>query len=215
MKLLKIILLNISNYGIIEYGKMAIFETLYLFNSRYREHFFHDESATNSYEEIDLKNQSLIFDGSYNPTPIYHLKLIEKVLKKKNLSNFTFIDFGSGAGRVTFFFRKMFEKIIGIDFNERYKKFYKDQIFLIKDIRNIKSLDDLSILENDENFVLFFYRPIEDESLFKIIELFKNKKSYIITLNVKKNNSSKLYVLYEKYFADKNRNIIIYSNFLI
>jgi len=109
----------------------------------------------------------------------------------------------------------MFEKIIGIDFNERYKKFYKDQIFLIKDIRNIKSLDDLSILDNDENFVLFFYRPIEDESLFKIIELFKNKKSYIITLNVKKNNSSKLYVLYEKYFADKNRNIIIYSNFLI
>ena len=213
MKLLKIILLNIGNYGIIEYFKMFIYESFYLFNSKYRKHFFHDESSTNTYEEIDLKNQSLIFDGSYNPTPIYHLKLIEKVLKKKNLYNYTFIDFGSGAGRVTFFFRKMFKKIIAIDFNEKYKKFYKNQIFLIKDIRNIKSLQDLFTIENDENFVLFFYRPIEDDSIFKIIELFKNKKSFIITLNVKKNNSSKLCVIYEKYFADKNRNIIIYSNF--
>ena len=213
MKLFKIILLNIGNYGIIEYFKMFIYESFYLFNSKYRKHFFHDESSTNTYEEIDLKNQSLIFDGSYNPTPIYHLKLIEKVLKKKNLYNYTFIDFGSGAGRVTFFFRKMFKKIIAIDFNEKYEKFYKDQIFLIKDIRNIKSLENLSIIENDENFVLFFYRPIEDDSVFKIIELFKNKKSFIITLNVKKNNSSKLCVIYEKYFADKNRNIIIYSNF--
>ena len=213
MKLLKIILLNISNYGIIEYFKMFIHEIFYLFNSKYRKHFFHDESATNTYEEIDLKNQSLIFDGSYNPTPIYHLKLIEKVLKKKNLYNYTFIDFGSGAGRVTFFFRKMFKKIIPIDFNEKYKKFYKDQNFLIKDIRNIKSLEDLSIIENDENFVLFFYRPIEDDSVFKIIELFKNKKSFVITLNVKKNNLSKLSIIYEKYFVDKNRNIIIYSNF--
>lgn len=213
MKLFKIILLNIGNYGIIEYFKMFIYESFYLFNSKYRKHFFHDESSTNTYEEIDLKNQSLIFDGSYNPTPIYHLKLIQKVLKKKNLYNYTFIDFGSGAGRVTFFFRKMFKKIIAIDFNEKYKKFYKDQIFLIKDIRNIKSLENLSIIENDENFVLFFYRPIEDDSVFKIIELFKNKKSFIITLNVKKNNSSKLCVVYEKYFADKNRNIIIYSNF--
>ncbi len=213
MKLIKIILLNIGNYGIIEYFKMFIYESFYLFNSKYRKHFFHDESSTNTYEEIDLKNQSLIFDGSYNPTPIYHLKLIEKVLKKKNLYNYTFIDFGSGAGRVTFFFRKMFKKIVAIDFNEKYKKFYKDQIFLIKDIRNIKSLENLSIIENDENFALFFYRPIEDDSVFKIIELFKNKKSFIITLNVKKNNSSKLCVIYEKYFADKNRNIIIYSNF--
>mgnify|MGYP007000365729 len=82
-------------YGIIEYFKMFIHEIFYLFNSKYKKHFFHDESATNTYEEIDLKNQSLIFDGSYNPTPIYHLKLIEKVLKKKNLYNYTFIDFGS------------------------------------------------------------------------------------------------------------------------
>ena len=59
----------------------------------------------------------------------------------------------------------------------------------------------------------FFYRPIEDNSLFNIIELFKNKKNYIITINVKKNNSPELTTLYEKYFLDKNRNIIIYSNF--
>ena len=107
----------------------------------------------------------------------------------------------------------MFKKIIGIDFNEKYKKYFNNQIFLIRDIRKIKSLEDLSILKNDENFILFFYRPIEDDSLFKIIELFKNKRSYIITINVKKNNPSKFSILYEKFFSDKNRNIIIYSNF--
>ena len=107
----------------------------------------------------------------------------------------------------------MFKKIIFIDFNEKYKKYFNNQIFLIRDIRRIKSLEDLSILKNDENFVLFFYRPIEDDSLFKIIELFNNKRSYIITINVKKNNSFKFSVLYEKFFSDKNRNIIIYSNF--
>ena len=62
---------------------MFFYEIFYLFNSEYRKHFFHDESATNAYEEIDLNNQSLIFDGSYNPTPIYHLKIIEKILEKK------------------------------------------------------------------------------------------------------------------------------------
>ena len=50
----------------------------------------------------------------------------------------------------------MFKKIIGIDFNEKYKKYFNNQIFLIRDIRRIKSLEDLSILKNDENFVLFF-----------------------------------------------------------
>ena len=213
MKLLKIIFLNIGNYGVIEYIKMFFYEIFYLFNSEYRKHFFHDESATNAYEEIDFNNQSLIFDGSYNPTPIYHLKIIEKIIEKKNLYNFTFIDFGCGAGRVTFFFRKMFKKIIGIDFNHKYKKYFKDQTFIIRDLRKIKSLNDFSVLKNDENFVLFFYRPIEDNSILKIIELFENKKSYIITINVKKNSSSKLSILYEKYFSDVNRNIIIYSNF--
>ena len=192
---------------------MFFYEIFYLFNSDYRKHFFHDESVTNAYEEIDLNDQSLIFDGSYNPTPIYHLKIIEKFIEKKNLSNFTFIDFGCGAGRVTFFFRKMFKKIIGIDFNFKYKKYFKDQIIIIRDLRKINSLNDLSLIKNDGNFVLFFYRPIEDNSIFKIIELFKNKKCYIITINVKKNNSSKLSILYEKYFSDKKRNILIYSNF--
>lgn len=213
MKLLKIIFLNIGNYGVIEYIKMFFYEIFYLLNSNYRKHFFHDESATNAYEEIDLNDQSLIFDGSYNPTPIYHLKIIKKIIERKNLSNFTFIDFGCGAGRVTFFFRKMFKKIIGIDFNLKYKRYFKDQILIIRDLRKINSLNDLSLVKNDGNFVLFFYRPIEDNSIFKIIELFENKKCYIITINVKKNNSSKLSIIYEKYFSDKNRNILIYSNF--
>ncbi len=213
MKLIKVILVNLFNYGFLEYIKMSFYELVYLSRSEYRKHFFHDESITTNYEEIDFKNQSLIFDGPYHPTPIYHLKLIEKVLQKMNLKSFTFIDFGCGAGRVTFFFRKMFKKIIGIDINQNYKKFFNEEIFFLKDIRKIKSLNDLPIIKDNNNFVLFFYRPIEDNSLFKIIKVFNKKKIYIITINVKKNNSENLSLVYEKYFADTSRNIIIYSNF--
>ena len=35
---------------------MFFFETFYLMNSEYRKHFFHDESATNSHEEIDIND---------------------------------------------------------------------------------------------------------------------------------------------------------------
>ena len=213
MKLIKVILVNLFNYGFLEYIKMSFYELVYLSRSEYRKHFFHDESITTNYEEIDFKNQSLIFDGPYHPTPIYHLKLIEKVLQKMNLKSFTFIDFGCGAGRVTFFFRKMFKKIIGIDINQNYKKFFNEEIFFLKDIRKIKSLNDLPIIKDTNNFVLFFYRPIEDNSLFKIIKVFNKKKIYIITINVKKNNLENLSLVYEKYFADTSRNIIIYSNF--
>lgn len=213
MKLIKIILVNLFNYGFLEYIKMSFYELVYLSKSEYRKHFFHDESITTNYEKINFKNQSLIFDGPYHPTPIYHLKLIEKVLKKIDLKSFTFIDFGCGAGRVTFFFRKMFKKIIGIDINQNYKKFFNEKIFFLKDIRKIQSLDDLSIIKDENNFVLFFFRPIEDDSLFRIIEVFRKKKIYIVTINVKKNNSEKFYLVYEKYFAEPSRNIIIYSNF--
>ena len=213
MKLIKVILVNLFNYGFLEYIKMSFYELVYLSRSEYRKHFFHDESITTNYEEIDFKNQSLIFDGPYHPTPIYHLKLIEKVLQKMNLKSFTFIDFGCGAGRVTFFFRKMFKKIIGIDINQNYKKFFNEEIFFLKDIRKIKSLNDLPIIKDNNNFVLFFYRPIEDNSLFKIIKVFNKKKIYIININIKKNNSENLSLVYEKYFADTSRNIIIYSNF--
>ena len=46
-----------------------------------------------------------------------------------SLKKFTFIDFGSGAGRTLFFFNKYFKNFYGIEFNKTYKKFY---IFLGK-----------------------------------------------------------------------------------
>mgnify|MGYP001453756542 FL=1 len=109
----------------------------------------------------------------------------------------------------------MFKKIIGIDINQNYKKFFNDKIFFLKDIRKIQSLDDLSIIKNLNNFVLFFFRPIEDDSLFRIIEIFSKKKVYIVTINVKKNNSEKLCLVYEKYFAEPSRKAEFIFNFSI
>mgnify|MGYP001207308342 FL=1 len=211
MNIFKLVIRNIRNYGLKNIVLMTFYETVYSLNGKFRKQIFHDESITDSYQDISEKKINR-FDGPYHPTPIYILKLINGELKKKNLKKYTFIDFGCGAGRSIYFFRKNFERKIGIDINNGYRKFFKDDIFLNLDIRKIKTLNDISKDMNNEHFVLYFYRPIEDESVKKIIESFMKKKIVVITINVENLGLNGLNVVYEKYFYDKKRNIIIYSN---
>ena len=214
MDLLKIVLKNFKNYGFFNIFLIIFFETIYSFNKVYRRQIFHDETITDTYEDIDINNKTIKFDGPYHPTPIYILILIRNQIKKINLKNFIFIDFGCGVGRSIYFFKKFFEKKISIDINENYKKFFTKDLFLKKNIKEIKKSEEITSNTLEKSFVLYFYRPIEDESVKKIIKMFMNKRIIVITINVKKMNIEKLKTFYEKYFPDKNRNIIIYSNFL-
>ena len=213
INLLKMLFVNIKNYGFFEIILIIIYESIYFLNPNYRKHIFYDDEKTDRYSDIDIKDKTSKMNGSYNPTPIYLLKLIENELKKIEIKDFTFVDFGCGAGRVIYFFRNFFKKKIGIDIDNKYKIFFKNEIFLIYDIRNIKKENNIKEIENDQKIILFFYRPIEDASIFKLIDIFKKKKILAVTINIQKNNSKNYKILYEKYFPDKNRNIIIYSNF--
>ena len=59
---------------------------------------------------IFFQKKNKVYNSPYCPTPIYFLKIILLFLKNFDLKKYTFIDFGSGAGR-TLYFLKINSKI--------------------------------------------------------------------------------------------------------
>ena len=132
MNLFKLVITNIKNYGFSETFILVILEIIYSFNSNYNKHIFFDESISDAYS-FSKKNK--VYNSPYCPTPIYFLKIISSFLKNFNLKKFTFIDFGSGAGRTLFFFKNYFKNFYGIEFNKTYEKYYKKEEFILCDLR--------------------------------------------------------------------------------
>ena len=151
-----------------------------------------------------------IYNSPYCPTPIYFLKIIESFLKKFDLKNFTFIDFGSGAGRTLYFFNNTFKSLYGIEFNKNYKKFYDAKEFVFMDLRKNQNFNFFTKKKNF--FILFFFDPFEQNLVEKIVSKFSSKKYIIILINYKKLNKKYGKSIFNKEFVNKNRNIRIYSN---
>ena len=132
MNLFKLVITNIKNYGVSQTFILVILEIIYSFNSEYNKHIFFDESIS---DEYSFSKKNKVYNSPYCPTPIYFLKIIGSFLKNFNLKKFTFIDFGSGAGRTLFFFKKYFKNFYGIDFNKTYEKYYEKKEFILCDLR--------------------------------------------------------------------------------
>ena len=207
MNLFKLVITNIKNYGIFQTLILIIYETIYSLHIQYNKHVFFDESVSDKYI-FSKKNK--IYNSPYVPTPIYFLKIILSFLKNYKLKKFTFIDFGSGAGRTLYFFKNKFKNLYGIEFNKNYSKFYKKKQFLHIDLRK---KNNFSYLRKKNNFfVLFFFDPFEQNLVEKIVSKFNDKKYIIILINYKKIKKKYGKNLLSKEFANKNRNIRIYSN---
>ena len=73
--MIKILLLNIKDYGLKNILLIIIFEMFYYFNSKYRRTLFFDDSSTSKYETFDQKemNENSSYDSPYLPTPFYFL----------------------------------------------------------------------------------------------------------------------------------------------
>lgn len=217
MNSVKMVCRNIGNYGIINLVIMSFFEIIYCIKSNYRSQLFYDESQTSKYDQIKnknglRKNNTIIYDAPYSPTPIYFLYLINSALKKFNLKNSYFIDFGCGAGRTLSFFKKKFIKLIGIDLNANYKKFITNDIFINLNLRNQNAINTVIKKFSSQKYVLYFYEPFDQKLVLKIIKKFKNKKLIIILINVDKLNVKYLNLKFEKKFNNNVKNIRIYSN---
>jgi SAM-dependent methyltransferase len=218
---LKLLLKNIKNYGLKDIILIILFEGIYSLNFKFRKHIFYDETCTDSYKNIKLKKSenenfktSIEYNSPYSPTPIHFLRIVKKEVLKisSSLDKYCFIDFGCGAGRSIFFFRDVFKKKIGIDINERFKKYFKNDKFLNL---NLRDFDDVKVkLTNiDSNFfLLYFYEPFDEGLVEKYIKLFTNKEVIVVTINVKPIIDDNLNAVFKKEFPNKKRNIIIYIN---
>jgi len=208
---------NINNYGIKNLLIMFFYEIIYCFDSRYRSQVFYDESVTNKYDEIKnktglRKNNTRTYNAPYSPTPIYFLILIKDFLKNFNTKNYYFIDFGCGAGRSILFFKNLFKKKLGIDFNQEYKKFFKNKNFISLNLRNSNSIKLIKKKYKFNNYILYFYEPFDETLIMNIIKNFLPKKLIIILINVKKIKLSNLKLTFSKEFKNHSKNIRIYQN---
>jgi 16S rRNA G966 N2-methylase RsmD len=154
--------------------------------------------------DIDGNHFSKSFSIGYEPTPV---QVIEKIfgMLPVNYPEFTFIDFGSGKGRVLLCASEYdFAKIIGIEIDRALHH------IAVKNLQNWKSRSrkcfniepkNLNAIEFElplEPLVIFFYTPFLGaffERIVKKIEVYLKRTTsqiYIIYIGVNKNNPAML-----------------------
>ena len=217
MNSLKMVLRNISNYGIYNLLIMILYEAFYCINKKYRSHVFYDESVTSKYDDIKdkhgIKKQNVAnYNAPYSPTPIYFLNLIRGFIKKINTKEYVFLDLGCGAGRTLTFFKKDFKLLVGIDFNKYYQKFIKDGNYLNLNLRDPKSVDKIKNQFPNDKYTLYLYEPFDQKLVKNIIKKFLNKRLLIVIVNVEEIKLNELTLIYCKTFNNPVKNIRIYSN---
>lgn len=211
---------NINKYGVWIFLNIVFFEIRFFFETNNINSLHHDAKFTSDYNETKTEKS---YNTPYIPTPYYFFTIIKDILKKNNLNNFTFIDFGCGYSRSMFFLKKFFNfKFIGIDLNKK----------IIKKMQNFKSqksyffdynLKDYSKRKKIINFIkkkklekkeiiIFFSDSFDLLSFKKIMNDFtKFDKLYLVLVNTKNYQilRNKFIVIDKLIFKNKNRNIIV------
>ena len=214
IRLSKLFLINIKNYGYLNSLKILLFEIIgFIQFFNYKEFSFIEENKT-SYSSSKKLNT---YNTAYIPTPYYFLYLINEHLKFKKMRQCKFIDLGCGYSRPANYFISKQKKIdyLGIDiykYDRNKKKGYK---ILKQDLRNFKKTKIIldKFIKKDQNNVIFLSDPFDIKLVFKILNFLnlKGKKFFTILVNVNTNIINKDFkLIYFKRF--NRRNIKIYKN---
>ena len=214
IRLSKLFLINIKNYGYFNSLKIILFEIIgFIQFFNYKEFSFIEENKT-SYSSSKKLNT---YNTAYIPTPYYFLYLINEHLKFKKMRKCKFIDLGCGYSRPANYFISKQKKIdyLGIDiykYDRNKKKSYK---ILKQDLRNFKKTKIIldKFIKKDQNNVIFLSDPFDIKLVFKILNFLnlKGKKFFTILVNVNTNIINKDFkLIYFKRF--NRRNIKIYKN---
>ena len=133
--------------------------------------------------------------------------------EKKNL-----IDFGCGSARDTFFFKKFYENVIGIDassqiinLNQNSKKTFKNLTFLLDDLSNEQSLanvlkNTLKDLNHTIFYARFFLHAIDENVENKFLNIYNFLKTNDSLLAVEFRTIKDMYL--EKEFGNHYRRFI-------
>jgi hypothetical protein len=116
----------------------------------------------------------------YEPTPLRALTLMLSVLPA-DVSNFTFVDFGSGKGRTLLYAStRAFRRILGVEFTlelhqvaERNIRTYRNPKQRCFDITSLHT-DAVEFAMPEEPCVLYFFHPFGEEVMARVLANIRN-----------------------------------------
>ena len=160
-----IILRALSGWGILGLIKMIYFEFFYIF-----------KNGLADYKKIGYRSSSHTNIDNHNiPTPYVYLYYLKKFLL--NYKDFTFIDVGSGVGRVLRFALDLkFKKIISIEkstiLNKSLKKEFGNKIIYFE-----KDATQFSI-EDEKKVIFYFFESFDGNVFYNFINNQITKNSF-------------------------------------
>jgi len=160
-----IILRALSGWGILGLIKMIYFEIFYIL-----------KNGLADYKKIGYRSSLHTNIDNHNiPTPYVYLYYLKKFLL--NYKDFTFIDVGSGVGRVLRFALDFkFKKIISIEkstiLNKSLKKEFGNKIIYFE-----KDATQFSI-ENEKNVIFYFFESFDGNIFYNFIKNQIKKNSF-------------------------------------
>lgn len=160
-----IILRALSGWGILGLFKMIYFEFFYIL-----------KNGLADYKKIGYRSSLHTNIDNHNiPTPYVYLYYLKKFLL--NYKDFTFIDVGSGVGRVLrFAFDLKFKKIISIEkstiLNKSLKKEFGNKIIYFE-----KDATQFSI-EDEKKVIFYFFESFDGNVFYNFIKNQITKNSF-------------------------------------
>jgi 16S rRNA G966 N2-methylase RsmD len=145
-------------------------------NRRFDEKYHVDTSGVIFLSDLTCESANKAHGVWYEPTPLRTLECMFSMLPR-DVSEFTFIDFGSGKGRTMLYASNFnFRSIIGVEFakelhviaqrNIRTYQNPKQKCFEITSI----SADATTFQLPEENCVLYFFHPFREEVMARVLE---------------------------------------------
>lgn len=154
---------------------LAAYARTYL-NRRFDRQFNVDTAGLVQLNNLDCDSENKQYGVWYEPTPVRTLKYILSLLPS-DLSDFTFIDFGSGKGRTILYASNYnFHKIIGVEFAKELHTIAERNISTYRSRRqkcfNIRSLclDAVKFPLPEEDSVLYFFHPFREEVMSSVVD---------------------------------------------
>jgi hypothetical protein len=145
-------------------------------NRRFDRKYHVDTSGIVHLGELTCEGDNKTHGVWYEPTPIRTLKCMFSSLPA-DLSNFTFIDFGSGKGRTILYASNYsFRRVIGVEFAEELHAVAEKNIRTYRSKTqkcfNITSicLDAARFSLPEEQCVLYFFHPFRSEVMAKVLD---------------------------------------------
>jgi hypothetical protein len=159
----------------------------YYLDKKYDKKYGVDTSGVIQAENLEGKNKNVEFANRYEPTSVNTFYQIMNQLPI-NFREFTFIDFGSGRGRVLLLASNYgFKKIIGVEFDTNLHLTANNNIQIYKS--STKNLSDIeSVCEDATRFsipggqlVIFFFSPFRDKVMSQVLS--NISKSFSVNKN--------------------------------